>query len=725
MSNPIDADERSAPLMVYNQTRNQKPETRNFFLLIPLALILLTLVVFWPVGGHDFINYDDNTYVTENGPVLQGLTMKGLLWAATTFHAGNWHPVTWFSHMLDVSLFGMNPAGHHWMNLLFHLANVLLLFFLLRRMTHALWPSALVATLFAIHPLHVESVAWVAERKDVLSAFFGLLTLWAYVGYAEKRVSSFRFHVSSFRPESRKAMLSYLAVLLFFTLSLMAKPMLVTLPFLMLLLDYWPLRRTSFKFQVSSFRFKNLKPETLKPETDFNQPGTRNQKPGTRNLIFEKLPLFALAAASSVITYLVQQKAGSVTPFQFLPLSVRLGNAVVSYVAYIGKMLWPSNLAIFYRYVGGSLPLWQMIGSALLLLLLSAAVIRMGNRRPYLIVGWLWYLGTLVPVIGIVQVGAQGMADRYTYIPLIGIFIMIVWGVFETSRRVMLARAIVVLIVLLGVVARVQVGYWRNSVTLFEHALQATEWNQTAHNHLGLALAKQGKLEEARRHYSEAIRLYPDYFEAHGNLAALLVEEGKLEEASRHYSEALRINPNYVEGHNDLAMVLGKLGKPEEAMKHYSEAIRIYPDSFRANFNLAAILAGQGRLEEAAKRYSEAIRIYPGSFEAHSNLAAILAQQGRLDEAVRHYSEALSIKPDHERLHYNLGLALAGQGKVDEAISHFSEAIRIRPDDPLLRYNLGIVYEKLGRRMEAIAAFEAAVRINPDFAEARKKLESK
>jgi tetratricopeptide (TPR) repeat protein len=771
ISKPIDADDRSAPLMVFNQTRNQKPETRNFFLLVALALIVLTLVVFWPVGRNDFVNYDDDLYITTNAPIQQGLTIQGILWAFRSTRAGNWHPVTWLSHMLDVSLFGMNPAGHHWMNLLFHLANVLLLFFLLKRMTDALWPSAFVAALFAIHPLHVESVAWVAERKDVLSAFFGLLTLWAYVGYTENKVSSFKFQVSSLQPEDRKAMLDYLGVLVFFTLGLMAKPMLVTLPFLMLLLDYWPLKRvSSFKFPVSSLK-----------------PGTRNQKPETRTLFFEKLPLFALAAASSVITYLVQHKGGATAMIVKTSIGARLGNALVSYVLYLWKMIWPFNLAVLYPHPGGLLPLWQIFGSALLLSALSLWVLRQAKRRPYLMVGWLWYLGTLVPVIGIVQVGAQAMADRYTYLPLIGIFIMIAWGAAETRnlkpetfRTVFLGGIAGIALVLLAATARTQVGYWKDGVTLFKHAVEVTEMNiiahtnlgvalfeqgkveeaikeysealaiqpnfAKAHNNLGVALAKQGKPEEASRHYREAMR--PTFFEPYGNLAAIQMEQGKTEEAIENYAEAIRIKPDYFDGHIDLGIALGRLGKVEEAIGHYLAALRIKPDSMRAHFNLAEALAKQGKAEEAIQHYSEALRVDPEVAEAHNGLGLIFAGRGRIEEAIGHYSEAIRLKPDYSEAHYNLATALAGQGKLeeaakrysealriypdyfeahsnlaailaqqgrlDEAVRHYSEALSIKPDHERLHFNLGLALAKQGKVAEAIAHFSEAVRIKPD-----------
>jgi Flp pilus assembly protein TadD len=665
--------------MIFNQTRNQKPETRNFFLLIPLALIGMTLAVFWPVGGHDFLNYDDDIYVTENPHVQKGLTVKGLLWAFGRTYHSNWHPLAFLSHMIDVSLFGMNPAGHHWMNLLLHLANILLLFFLLRRMTDALWPSVLVAALFAIHPLHAGPVAWVATRDDLLSTFFGLLAFQAYAGYVEKNVSSFRFQVSSLRPESRKAMLSYLAVLLFFTLSLLAKPMLVTLPFLLLLLDYWPLRRvSSFKFLVSSFK-----------------PGTRNQKPETRNVVLEKLPLFLLAIVFSLVTLLIRKEEGSLVTLETIPLGMRLENALVSYVGYLAKTFWPHNLSVFYPHPGDSLPVWKILGSAVILLLVSVGAVRNANRRPYLIVGWLWYLGTLLPVIGIVQTGAQAMADRYSYVPLIGIFIMVVWFLtepkVETLRGGILAVSAASLLLLLGIAARVQVGYWKNSITVFEHALAATRDNHVAHNNLGLALKKQGRLEEAAAHFNRAIAIRPTFAQARNNLAGVFMERKRMDAAAAELRQAVTINPEYAPAHYNLGLVLAEQGRPEEAIAHFRRSLEIDPEDYKA----------------------------------HGSLGLALANRGQTDEAIAHYGRALSINPDDGVTHNNFAVILFKRGKLEEAAIHFTGALRSRPDDPLIHYNLGTVYDRLGRAADARGEFEAALRIKPDFAEARKKLENK
>ena len=384
-----------------------KPFILRRDVLVCLFLIITTFAVYWQVHNHDFINLDDDLYITENDQVQKGLSRESVVWAFTTTHAANWHPLTWLSHMVDFQLYGLNPKGHHLTNVFFHLLNTLLLFFVLQRMTGALWRSGFVAALFALHPLHVESVAWVAERKDVLSTLFWLLTIWAYTWYVE-------------RPRRTR----YLLTLLTFTLGLMAKPMLVTLPFVLLLLDYWPLGR----FQVGQL------------DTALSAPGqaslsTRSVWSQTLRLIWEKAPFFALAAASSIVTFLVQKGGGAVRPWERFPITIRIANGLVSYVKYMGKMIWPSDLAVFYPHPGASLPIWQAVAAGLLLLSISIAAIRLAKNHPYLAVGWLWYLGTLVPIIGFVQVGGQALADRYTYVSLIGLFIIIAWGVSDIVAK--------------------------------------------------------------------------------------------------------------------------------------------------------------------------------------------------------------------------------------------------------------------------------------------------
>jgi len=451
-------------------------------LLLGLFLMILTFATFEQVRTYDFINYDDNRYITENQHVQSGLTLEGVTWAFTTTHAANWHPLTWLSHMLDCQLYGLNPSGHHLTNLVFHIASTLLLFLVLERMTGALWRSAFVAALFALHPLHVESVAWAAERKDVLSTFFWMLTMWTYVHYVE-------------RPGFNR----YLLVLLSFVLGLLSKPMLVTLPFVLLLVDYWPLGR--FQFGRLSGDRRSHTPKSS---------DTGDQKSIVLRLIREKVPFFVLCAISSILTIFAQQKIGALGSLESYTLGSRIANASVSYVRYIEKMVWPRHLAVLYPYQQ-MLPIWKVLGSGLLLVGVSVLVIRAVRKHPYLGVGWFWYLGTLIPVIGLVQVGKQAMADRYTYVPLIGLFVMIAWGVPDLLagwrfRKVVLSISTGLLLSLLMIVTNLQVKHWQNDITLFEHTLAATSNNFIIHYNLGVAFDRQGKTQEAIAHFAEALR---------------------------------------------------------------------------------------------------------------------------------------------------------------------------------------------------------------------------
>jgi len=592
----------------------------------------VSLIVYAPVWHHDFVNYDDYQYVSENADVSGGLTWHGVWWAFTTGAAANWHPLTWLSHMLDVQLYGLSPGPHHLTNLLFHIANTLLLFGLLHRMTGALGRSAFVAGLFAVHPLHVESVAWVAERKDVLSTLFWMLTLSAYVAYVQ-------------RPRLRR----YLVVLLFFALGLMAKPMLVTLPFVLLLLDFWPLGRMS-----------------QEPDPAGRWAPSRNWRATVVPLVWEKLPLLALAVASSIVTFVVQRRGGSVVSLDAIPLNLRLANALVSYVAYIGKMLWPARLAVLYPYAQ-SLPRWEIAGAFLGLIIVSVAAIRGGLRHPYLPVGWFWYLGTLVPVIGLVQVGPQAMADRYTYVPLIGLFILVAWGVPDMfvhwplgSKALPVAAGLV--ISACAIAARGQVQYWESGTALWTHALEVTTGNYVAHTDLGVVLARQGRTDEAIREFREALRIKPGYAEGHNKLGRALAGQGKLDEAIAHYSEALRTDPAFAEARNNLGLALIGQGKPDEAIREFREALRIKPDSAEVHNNLGVVLAEQGKADEAIREFLEALRIEPDDAEAHNSLGIAMAKRGRTDEAIRQFLEALRIKPDYPEARRSLEY-LTSRGK--------------------------------------------------------------
>jgi tetratricopeptide (TPR) repeat protein len=676
-----------------SQQKKVLPLPRPFLQLLPvLFLIVATLVVFWPLGNHEFINLDDDVYVYDNPQVKAGLTLKGVIWAFTTTHTGNWHPLTWLSHMLDCQLYGLNSGWHHLTSLFFHIANTLLLFWVLKRMTGRLWPSGFVAALFALHPLHVESVAWVAERKDVLSTFFWMLTLWAYLRYVEQ-----------------PGLTRYLLTILFFVLGLLSKPMLVTLPFVLLLLDYWPLGRFSFRRGA-------VDSPSLKPSSGGNQGSV------PLDLVLEKVPFFVLSAISSFLTIVAQQSAGAVQKLEWFPLEARIGNALVSYFTYICKMIWPHPLAILYP-LAGMLPMWQVAGAGLILVCGSILVVWAARKHPYLIVGWLWYLGTLVPVIGLVQVGAQAMADRYTYVPLIGLFIMIGWGIPDIlagSRygKATLAVSAGLLLSIFMVVASLQIREWRDNIILFTHTLKVTNRNAMIQNNLGVALADQGKTQEAMAHYTEALRINPDHANAHYNLGNVLYLQGKAQEAMAHYTEALRINPHHAEAHCSLGNALARQGKTQEAMAHYTEAIRIEPSFAEAHNNLGVVLADQGKTQEAMAHYTEALRINPHHANAHNNLGNALSRQGKTQEAMAHYTEALRIDPHYADAHYNLGNALSRQGKNEEALFHLLEALRINPNYAEAHNNLGNILSFQGKTQEAIAHYTQALRINPDFAEA-------
>ncbi len=524
-----------------------------------LFVVLATILVFYQVIDHSFIDYDDDVYVTKNANVQAGLTWDGLIWSFTTFHGGNWHPLTWLSHMLDIQIFGMDAGLHHLINLVFHIANAVLLFFLLNRLTGKLWSSAVVAALFALHPLHVESVVWLAERKDLLRTFFWLLTLFCYALYAEN-------------PNLKR----YLAVLLFFILGLMAKPMLVTLPFVLCLLDYWPLGR--FKIDPSGKVFVIA------------------FKKGTAGrLALEKLPLFFLAGASCVVTYMAQKEGGAVGSLEVYPFYQRAAGALVAYALYIKKMIWPADLSFLYPF-RDVLPLWQIVGAGLLIASISFVSIRSTKCRPWLFVGWFWYLGTLIPVIGLVKVGWHSMADRYTYVPLIGLFIAVTWegaAIFQKwpLKKYKVAMITAAILSVLMLTTWSQVGQWKTSITLYEHALEVNPENYVAHNNLGLILADQGKTREAIRHYFKALRVKPMYAHANNNLGTALIQLGKFDEAEVFIKEALKADPYYAEAYSNLGVVLVYREKIDEAAKLFRKALQIKPHYRSAYNNLNRVLA--------------------------------------------------------------------------------------------------------------------------------------
>ena len=606
---------------------------------IGVLLVVVTLAVYSQVRRFEFVNFDDPEYVTENNHVRAGLTWEGTVWAFKSLEAANWFPLTWLSHMADCQVFGLRSGWHHWTSVLLHTLAALVLFAALKRMTGALWRSAFVAFVFALHPMHVESVAWVAERKDVLSGLFWCLTLWCYARYAE-------------RPSLER----YWPVAAAFCLGLMSKPMMVTLPFVLLLLDVWPLRRAN-----------------------------------RMAILWEKIPLFALAAGESLVTFLAQEQGRAVRSLSTVPLGLRLENALISYVVYIARMLWPVHLAVFYPY-SHDLPAWGVAGAAVALAGISILVVRRLRTDPYLAVGWFWYLGTLAPVIGLIQVGGQSSADRYMYLPMIGLTIMLAWGATELGKwppRTVAAAAVAACAACV-VLTCYQVSYWANSGTLFRHAVEVTSGNYIAHNNLADYYLIHRRNEEARVEVNEALRLRPGYPEARVNLATVLTRMGKLSDAEREYHVALAFQPANVEAHAGLGVAL----------------------------------ATQGRIAEALREFQEVARLSPGYAEGHYSLGRVLASMGRTDEAMAEFREALRLRPDHAEAHHSLGIALAGRGRLTEAIAEFTAEARLKPNDANVHNSLGITLAGVGRYDDAIAQFAEALKIQPGFAAARKGLES-
>ena len=611
-------------------------------LLAPLLLVAATLGVYWPALHNGFVNLDDNLYVTANPEVLAGLTTNGLGWAFTNVHTALWCPLTWLSHMLDCQLFGLNPAGHHATSLVLHAANSVLVFLVLKRMTGAFWRSALVGGLFAVHPLRVESVAWVAERKDVLSALFGLLALSAYARYAERR-SAGRFAV----------------VVLWFALGLMAKPMLVTLPLVFLLLDYWPLGRLA---------------------------GTRPGRRAVLGLVAEKLPLLLLAAGTSVVTLAGAERAGATAGLELLPLPARIANALVAYARYLGKTIWPSHLAVFYP-MPAAWPAWQVAGAACLLTGSTAAALLVARRHPYVAVGWLWFVVMLLPVIGLVQAGGQAMADRFTYLPLVGIFLALAWLVPAGRVPRLVPAAAVVLLGALAVGARAQVGYWRDSVTLFTHALAVDEADPLAHASLGFALLERGENEQARAHLERAVALRPAFLTARIQLGNTLVRLGRFDEAIAQYRAALETDPRSARALNNLGYALLRQGRVDDAIPYLEQALRVDPSFATAHNDLGLALAHKGRRDEARAQFEAAARADPSYADPLNNLGRLLMSEGRVEEGLTYIGQAIRLQPGFREAHAGRVAGLVSLGRYAEAWAavHFARAQGSEPPEQLVR----------------------------------------
>jgi protein O-mannosyl-transferase len=595
-------------------------------LVILLGLAVVTFAIYAQVIGHQFITLDDPTYIQENPMVDRGVTLAGLAWAFTTFHATNWHPLTWISHMIDCQFFGMNAGRHLLVNALIHVANTLLVFWFLLRTTHARWPSALVAAFFALHPLHVESVAWASERKDTLSTFFGLLSLIAYVRYAEAP-SSHRY--------------AWTAITL--TLGLLAKPMLVTWPLIMLLLDYWPLRRLPQSTSGKNFLV------SIAP------------------LVREKLPLFGIAAASAVMTLIAQSRGGAVRTFTDLPIALRLSNALVSYGKYLLLTFWPNDLAIYYPFAQTGIPAWQIIGAAFLLIGITALCLFQRRIRPYLVVGWLWFLVTLVPVIGLVQVGGQSMADRYFYIPSIGLFIGLVFGLADVAKRWCVAPSLSTgiaggVLLVLATFTNAQIQRWRNSFTLFEYTLAVTPPNLHMEHNLGLAMGRSGRYDEAAAHFEKALQIDPYFYDGLVGMGVTRMNQDRLPEAIDDFQAAIRLQPDAPQAHVQVALALWKQNRDETALEEMRRASQLASDDadIRADFGLALALVG--RTPEAIEQLHEALRLNPNSAEAHNNLGLALLASGKPRESISEFEVALRLKPELKGAADNLRRAQAQLG---------------------------------------------------------------
>jgi tetratricopeptide (TPR) repeat protein len=674
---------------------------------------------------NGFINYDDPDYVTENPMVLGGLHWNAVGSAFSTPYASNWHPLTWLSHMLDCQLFGVNPAGHHFTNLLLHTANTLLLFFLLRGLTGALWRSAFVAAFFALHPLHVESVAWVAERKDVLSTLFFLLTLFAYARYAQQ-TGDRRWKMADGRrapylaASHLPASIFYFLSLIFFALGLMSKPMLVTLPFILLLLDYWPLGRVRAPIHLLS-------------------------------LLVEKAPFFALAIASCAVTVWAQHAGHAMVSLESIPLGMRLANAPSACLVYLQKTLWPAHLGVFYPHLGMPGVVELFLATALLVGV-SLLVVWQLTARPVLAVGWLWFLGTLVPVLGLVQVGLQAYADRYTYIPSIGLFLFLIWGVASITHAVRVRRAFAALGAAgLGgciVLSAAQVQHWKNGKTLFTHTREVTKCNYLACTFVAEAMTDEGKFDKAVELLDEAVSYSTNYAEAYLSYGRVLERTGHFEAATKFYSKALQLNPRSDLAQYGMASALAKLKQFPEGIEHYNEALRLNPNLWQARLSLGLALMGASRPAEAVIQLGPVVQAQPRNAEIRFILALALsasgqtnearqsfeaslaldpalpdkdcaegkslAAKGELEGAASKFRAALLLKPDHVEAHEQLGLLLAQQGQIEAAVTHFNEVLRLRPDAQAY-YNLALARVVQGNVREAITHYQQAVKLKPDW----------
>lgn len=648
---------------------------------ICVALAGAVWFVFGQTLRHGFVNYDDSAYVYENPIVAKGINHNSVPWAFSHIVGGNWHPLTVLSHMLDCQWNGLQPGGHHLTNVLLHAAATVFLFLLLRNLTGALWPSALAAAVFGVHPLRVESVAWISERKDVLSGLFFMLTLMAYAAYARRK---------------RLGAVFYAAALCFYAMGLLSKPMLVTLPCVLLLLDYWPLKRVT-------------------------------REPGIwRRLVLEKLPFFAMSIIISVVTFWAQKNAKGVRSTIDVPALDRLANAAIACATYVKEMFVPVQLAVFYP-LRRPVPLGSAVACGLALATFTALAFRWKARRPYLWVGWLWYLGMLAPVIGLIQVGSQSRADRYTYLPQIGLYILVAWFLADFVRSRTWARPAVALagvaaVAGLAFAARAQASYWKDSFTLWTHALQCAPDNPVARSSMGNFFADEGKIGDAMAQYKRALELRPDHVEALNNLGAQYYKLGATATAIDYYQRALRVDPDYAEARNNLAVSLTRQGDPEGAIEQLRRALQTNPDFSDAEVNFGNALAAESKFAQAEPHFRRAVDLSPASSDGWNGLGNVLSQEKKWDESRLAYERVFQLRPGYADAHYNYAIALSDEGKLADAAEQYRQAVKINPDYARAEANWGALLARQNQWPEARRHLERAVMIDADDAEARANL---
>lgn len=651
--------------------------------LAPLLLFILVIWTFLPSLKNEFIEYDDSVYVYNNEHVKQGFSVAGVAWAFSDVSTGNWHPLTWFTHMLDAQIYGLSPWGHHLTSVLLHAANTVLLFFVLRRMTRRPWASLIAAVLFGLHPMRVESVTWICERKDVLSGFFWIASLWAYARFVEESTAT-----------TRAAKGFYVASLLLFFCGLMSKPVMVTFPCALLLLDYWPLGRW--------------------------------KQGAVLKLMMEKLPFFLLTTLVCSVTYMAQKHTGMMSPLSDLQPSERLQNAPVAYVRYLAKTFWPSDLCALYPHPG-QWPAVLVVGTLLLLVAISAFAFSQRRQHPYLLPGWLWYLGTLVPMIGVVQVGAQSMADRYSYIPVIGACLILGVGAAELAKKwrpapVWLCVGGVALV--LVVLTRQQIAYWKDNVSVWRHAIVVTDANYEAHYRLGRALAIQGNLDGALVEFTKVVQLRPGFAEGHYSLGKALALQGRLDEAFDQFQRAVEIDPSNVVALNNAGNILLQRGRFAGSIGYFRRVLELQADNAPAHGNLGYALVQTGRLDEAITHLQQAVELQPQNSSAHNNLGSVYLRRGDFAQATVQFQIVLQLEPTSVEAHNNLGSALLALGKSGQAIQSFRAAVALQPGSAELRRNLGYALSQQGRLDDAIKEFQEAIRLKPDYADALSQLAS-